>query len=165
MEAPSPSPSTPKKGGNSVIFIIIAAALLLVVTIGSTFLLSSKIEKSNEKIVVVDEESKDRDDKLDKKIDDLSSVVADSLEAVNKRMVEMEKTLNGKIWYLQDQVNKNKKAVEDLNSSVEELKAAPAPVAVVDEPAKKSSKKKRKSSGFDFSELENIGEEFEEMFQ
>lgn len=161
MEAPNPS--TPKKGGNSVIFIIIAAALLLVVTIGSTFLLSSKIEKSNEKIVIVDEESKARDTNLDKRIDDLEVAVTDSLEAISEKMVELEKALNGKIWSLQDQINKNKKAVEELSVVVEDLKVQP--VVVADEPVKKPKKKNQRSSGFDFSELENIGEEFEEMFQ
>ena len=78
-------------------------------------------------------------------------------------MVELEKNLNGKVWYLQDQINKNKQAVEDLNSSVEELKAQPVAV-VVDDPVKPSKKKKR-SAGFDFSELESMGEEFESMFE
>jgi len=160
-----------EKGGN-LIFIIIGAAILLIATIGSTIFLSSKIVDSNEKIVSVDEDSqardsvldskiavidrdsRDRDSDLDSKIDDLSSAFNDSIEAINKKMVELEKNLNGKVWYLQDQINKNKQAVE-------ELKIDPV---VVDDPAKPGKKKKR-SSGFDFSELENIGEEFETMFE
>lgn len=152
-----------KKGGVSIVFVGIGAALLLIATIGSTFFLSSKIEDSNEKIVVVDESSKDRDTQLGQRVDNLELAVKDSLEAVNKKMADMEKSLNGKIWYLQDQINKNKQAVEELNSSVEELKAQPVAV-VVDDPVKPSKKKKR-SAGFDFSELESMGEEFESMFE
>lgn len=160
-----------EKGGN-LIFIIIGAAILLIATIGSTIFLSSRIVDSNEKIVsvdensqardsvldskiaVIDQDSRDRDSDLDSKIDDLRAF-NDSIEAINKKMVELEKNLNGKVWYLQDQINKNKQAVEVI-SQIDPV--------VVDDPAKPGKKKKR-SSGFDFSELENIGEEFETMFE
>jgi hypothetical protein len=148
-----------KKGGVSIVFVGIGAALLLIATIGSTFFLSSKIEKSNEKIVVVDKDSQDRDTKLDQKIE----AVNDSIVSVNLKMAEIEKNLNGKIWYLQKQVDENKQKVEDLNIVVEELKIQP--VVTNDEPVKTSSKKKKRSSGFDFSELESMGEEFETMFE
>lgn len=143
--------------------LLLVAIILLLATIGSTFFLSGKIGESNEKIIEVDESSIARDLQLDKKILDLRLAVEDSLAAVNQRLIESEKNLNGKIWYLQSQVNQNKQQVDILNITVEELKTQPVAST---EPVKKSSKKKKRgSSDFDFSELENIGEEFETMFE
>lgn len=163
MENQAPVPSTPKEPKKGISLLAILLIVIAVGLIGSIVFIGLKLAESNEKIVLVDEESNKRDDILDKKIEDLNSAVADSLEAVSEKLAEMEAKFNGQIWYLQDQINKNKKAVEELSVVVEDLKVQP--VVVADEPVKKPKKKNQRSSGFDFSELENIGEEFEEMFQ
>ena len=122
---------------------LVLVFLLIAILVGSFVFIGVKLIDTNKALIVVDEESKVRDNDLQGQIDDLE----EGQDLLKRRVNGLE--------------IKIKTDNEALRAEIDQLKKTLPPPPIAEE---KNSRSKKKGKKFSFEDLENIGEQFEEMF-